>query len=120
MDKLKGIFNLKHSNSTETLNSVGSPSGASPKPVKERKSKWLHLPHNSRSSEVNSSVETFEESSQCALEQVPTSKPVVIGAGSLPEEATGKDDPLGTKNVDCQLTCGVRRTRGCEIKMKNL
>jgi len=123
MDKLKGIFNLKHSNSTETLNSVGSPSGASPKPVKERKSKWLHLPHNSRSSEVNSSVEipqTFEESSQCALEQVPTSKPVVVGAGSLPEEATGKDDPLGTKNVDCQLTCGVRRTRGCEIKMKNL
>ena len=82
---------------------MGSPSGASPKPVKERKSKWLHLPHNSRSSEVNSSVEipqTFEESSQCALEQVPTSKPVVVGAGSLPEEATGKDDPLRAKNVD--------------------
>ena len=92
-DKLKDKLSIfKHSNNAETPNSVGSPSGASPKPVKERKSKWPHLPHNSRSSEVNSSVETFEESSQ-----VPTSKPVVVGAGSLPEE---KDDPLGAKNVD--------------------
>src|SRR5438876_9583412 len=95
LNKLKDKLSIhKHSNNAETLNSVGSPSGASPKPVKERKSKWPRLPHNSRSSEVNSSVETFEESSQ-----VPTSKPVV-GAGSLPEEATGKDDPLGAQKVD--------------------
>src|SRR5947199_10775999 len=96
LNKLKDKLSIhKHSNNAETLNSVGSPSGASPKPVKERKSKWPCLPHNSRSSEVNSSVETFEESSQ-----VPTSKPVMVGARSLPEEATGKDDSLGTKNVD--------------------
>ena len=107
MDKLKDKLSIfKHSNNAETPNCVGSPSGASPKPVKERKSKRLRLLYNSRSSEVNSSVETFEESSQCALEQIPTSKPVVIGAGSLPEEATGKDDALGAKNVDASSASG--------------